>query len=358
MADFRASAYLDIRDGGYPDEDRAPKEDTAWSQEYNAGDSGEHTETYYYADSNYLSSQWGGAFLNQNASRVYFEVTDKWTSKMLSGNRIEITCTTTLGRIWRGNITGNPNGGGNAHRRLTVEIGTVWNRQWPMLDIGVVETLLDQPVTFTDTFILEPESTYPTATIHVDNKTVEYNGPGDHDEIYIGCSFRNLLKKGFQHCVHYDANGGRDAPEDECWVDANECTLYRISTKEPWSPHWVFLGWSTNKNATTAQYRPGETITVCDEITLYAIYRYTYRPGMHMVNGIWKSCDRDGATGPVGAANIRRGGRWVEMRIDPIHTGLDDPPCIMQGGTWRIMNLIGDEGVPHHIKWDCPHVWN
>ena len=71
-----------------------------------------------------------------------------------------------------------------------------------------------------------------------------------------------------QVTITYDANGGEGAPEAET-VDEGS---YTISETEPtWSGHTV-SGWATSAEATQAQYSAGQTITVSDNITLYAVW--------------------------------------------------------------------------------------
>lgn len=371
--DFRAqfTPYSE----GYPGETTGCEGgDTSWVP----GDSmtGTRTATYYYRDTN--RADLPVAQYDRYASEVRIKVKDSWTVKQLSDNRLEITLETDIVDIWRYLPAGNgsPIYSGMPYWRNVVFYNNredaIARRspikqymQWRLDDYSHKEPYMNIP---SRKIYLNPgESSTVVSSLFL-HSWAAYNG-GDlwhrpdqqdqyNDSMGVGVAFRNNLQKGFGHCIHYDANGGRDAPSDYCWTDEEECTDFTISSKEPWSPHWVFLGWSTNKNATSPQYRAGQTITVCDEMTLYAVYRYTYRPGMVRLGGVFYSCDRDGASGPLGRCNVRRGGKWIEMRIDPINSGLSDPPDIVRGGSWQIMKLIGQDGVPHHITWDCPHQWN
>lgn len=45
--------------------------------------------------------------------------------------------------------------------------------------------------------------------------------------------------------------------------------VYGVITRDG----YTFVGWSTNSSATTAQYQPGESVTVNDNITLYAVWK-------------------------------------------------------------------------------------
>lgn len=71
-----------------------------------------------------------------------------------------------------------------------------------------------------------------------------------------------------QVTITYDANGGEGAPEEET-VDEGS---YTISETEPTRSGYTFSGWATSAEATQAQYSAGQTITVSEDITLYAVW--------------------------------------------------------------------------------------
>lgn len=367
MADYSFKSQLTMYSDGYAGEiTGADPPDGVWHD--GSAEGGSVTATYYYYDSNSGS--------NSNASRVDVVVRDTWTAQTNVDNSITITLNTAILGIMRSHVAGNPESGLPGVGRtiaLSTTLAQSRARQyihkyawWSVTDYTQKETIPSIP---TRTLTLEPgESTTVKNSLFVhnwcgtkDNPDMYYKDPAVNDpfndSMGIGMAFRNNLKKAYGHCIYYDANGGRDAPVEHCWSDEEECSTFNITMLEPNSPHWVFLGWHTNKDATEPKYKPGDEITVCDSVTLYAIWRYTYRPGQCMHDGIFYSHDRDGATGPEGRANVRKGNKWIEMRIDPIHTGLEDPPVIERSG-WKIQKLIGRDGVPHHIDWDCPHEWS
>ena len=80
------------------------------------------------------------------------------------------------------------------------------------------------------------------------------------------------------YIVNFDANGGTGAPNP---INCSYGSTNTIPTAEPKKSKMVFLGWNTDKNATTAKYKSGDTLknlTTSDSITLYAIYEYdTFR---------------------------------------------------------------------------------
>ena len=72
--------------------------------------------------------------------------------------------------------------------------------------------------------------------------------------------------------IYYDGNG-----EDSGWVSDGTATYdlnYTFATNGYKKKGYSFVGWSTDKYATTAQYSPGQTITWTDidGMTLYAIW--------------------------------------------------------------------------------------
>lgn len=72
--------------------------------------------------------------------------------------------------------------------------------------------------------------------------------------------------------IHYDANDngeGTVVPEDQIKDKDVDITL---STTEPTRTGYTFEGWATLPNGTVAQFKPGDTFTLNQDITLYAIW--------------------------------------------------------------------------------------
>ena len=73
----------------------------------------------------------------------------------------------------------------------------------------------------------------------------------------------------------YDANGG-SFPSDAqatatCVLEDEDCSMI-ISDLEPTKEGYIFLGWSESRNATEYLYRPGNTIILVGNTTIYAIW--------------------------------------------------------------------------------------
>ena len=77
----------------------------------------------------------------------------------------------------------------------------------------------------------------------------------------------------------YDANGGTGAPNSETQqVEKGQSAAFTVSAAEPtWENH-TFKGWSTSNNATTAEYTGGNSITISQNTTLYAVWEENTTP--------------------------------------------------------------------------------
>ena len=77
----------------------------------------------------------------------------------------------------------------------------------------------------------------------------------------------------------YDANEGSGAPGPETKkVEIGKSATFTVSTMEPARENYTFKGWSTNKNATTAEYKGGDSITINENTTLYAVWEANTQP--------------------------------------------------------------------------------
>ncbi|MBQ8298477.1 MAG: InlB B-repeat-containing protein [Clostridia bacterium] len=70
------------------------------------------------------------------------------------------------------------------------------------------------------------------------------------------------------YSVMYNANGGDGAPEGA----ENLTGEYIISTEVPKRAGYGFEGWSTDSKAATATYHAGDTITLSENLVLYAVW--------------------------------------------------------------------------------------
>ena len=72
------------------------------------------------------------------------------------------------------------------------------------------------------------------------------------------------------YTVSYNMNGGNGSIGNQTKVQYSPLTL---SSTRPTRSGYTFVGWNTNKNATTAQYQPGGRYTDNNGATLYAIWK-------------------------------------------------------------------------------------
>ena len=71
------------------------------------------------------------------------------------------------------------------------------------------------------------------------------------------------------YTVSYHANGGSNAPSSQTKIEDANLTL---TSSVPTKAHYVFKGWARSKNATTAEYQPGDTYNRNTNVTLYAVW--------------------------------------------------------------------------------------
>lgn len=147
--------------------------------------------------------------------------------------------------------------------------------------------------------------------------------------------------------IKYNANGGSGAPSDTTGTSTNNTQTLTISATEPTRTNYRFTGWATSSSATTAQYQPGDSITInknSPTVNLYAVWDGYYRPGTTF-STIWQSNNKtDGACHILSDVdNVT----WTEMRtiggdIDAQGT----PPLILHAedaDSWYNQKKLGKE---------------
>lgn len=99
-----------------------------------------------------------------------------------------------------------------------------------------------------------------------------------------------------KYTVSYDANGGSDAPYQQIKTYGQALTL---SSQIPTRPNYNFMGWSTNKNASGAEYQAGGTYYGNSNVTLYAVWDLAYW-SPKITNVYVNRCDSDGSDNEEG----------------------------------------------------------
>ena len=94
--------------------------------------------------------------------------------------------------------------------------------------------------------------------------------PGDYYTIYSNTILYAIWGESTQYCtITFDANGGTGAPASQQKV-IGESTY--IPYAKPTRNGYTFLGWSTSKYTSTADYQPGQAYTPYGDMTFYAAW--------------------------------------------------------------------------------------
>ena len=78
------------------------------------------------------------------------------------------------------------------------------------------------------------------------------------------------------YTVSYDANGGSGAPAEQ--TKSKNGFVY-ISSTLPTRPEYSFEGWASDKNAVSAEYKPGDKYSANADVTLYAVWKKVVAEG-------------------------------------------------------------------------------
>ena len=73
------------------------------------------------------------------------------------------------------------------------------------------------------------------------------------------------------YVLAFDANKGSGAPLDISCQNATSCSATIPDTK-PTRTGYIFKGWATTADATEATYKPGDSIVIAENTTLYAVW--------------------------------------------------------------------------------------
>lgn len=118
---------------------------------------------------------------------------------------------------------------------------------------------------------------------------VGYDGPNDEDlinkKVVIYCykdsyahkyvidnklNYMLIVDEPELYTITYNGNGGINIPAEQIKEKDTDTTL---STQKPIKGGYQFVGWSTDKNATSAQYVAGAKIIANENLTLYAVWQ-------------------------------------------------------------------------------------
>lgn len=136
--------------------------------------------------------------------------------------------------------------------------------------------------------------------------------PGDYYTIYSNTILYAIWGESTQYCtITFNANGGTGAPASQQKV-IGESTY--IPYTKPTRNGYTFLGWSTSKYASTADYQPGQAYTPYGNMTFYAVWkqeedRYTI------------SFDLQGGSGEFNPLKGKYGEAWYLPNRAPYKSG-------------------------------------
>ena len=96
---------------------------------------------------------------------------------------------------------------------------------------------------------------------------------GEDNEYLTNATIHYIDDPSKQVCtIKYDGNGSNISIDNAMCVDGDTITL--VYTQPTQFLH-RFLGWSTTPDATEAEYQPGDSYTVTEDVTLYAVWEQT-----------------------------------------------------------------------------------
>lgn len=87
----------------------------------------------------------------------------------------------------------------------------------------------------------------------------------------VSAATLTVVTKEVDYTLTYNANGGSGAPSSQTATGVGS-VKFTISTTEPTRANYKFVGWSTSKTATEAEYSAGSSITISSNTTLYAVW--------------------------------------------------------------------------------------
>lgn len=158
---------------------------------------------FYYLDSNaYASSDW-----LSNCSRVVLTVDTSWVASIDGRNNLIIAAGTTITKIERDNILGNPNLNTNDPRNMDAyhyQGGTsLWHHTDP--NIAAAKVIATNISLGTYTFTLAPGSMANQHTMFFFNKNPNIQSLGDR--LNLGVKFTNILPPDYRPGAIRDSNG-------------------------------------------------------------------------------------------------------------------------------------------------------
>lgn len=180
-------------------------------------------------------------------------------------------CTITLYAVWElktYTVSYNANGGSGAPSNQTKNHG--------------------QTLTLSSTKPTRSGYTFMGWGTSASDTSVDYSAGGSYTA-NAGITLYAIWEKTIT--LTYNENGGSGAPFIQSVDIYNATTSYKftISSRKPTRSGYTFLGWSTLKSATSATYSAGDTLTLSENATLYAVWTInSYSLTVNPNGGTWK----------------------------------------------------------------------
>ena len=143
--------------------------------------------------------------------------------------------------------------------------------------------------------------------------TATYTAEGSYTDNVSVTLFAVWKYKPATYTVSYDANGGTGAPGRQTKTYGVTLTL---TTIQPTRRNYLFLGWSKDRNATSASYTAGGSYTDNADVTLYAVWRYD--PETYTIR-----YDANGGTGAPASQTKTYGVPLTLSAVKPTRAGYD-----------------------------------
>lgn len=143
------------------------------------------------------------------------------------------------------------------------------------------------------------------------------------------------------YSVSYDANGGSGAPAAQTKYYGTNLTL---SSTIPTRPGYLFDGWSTSKNATSATYPSGGTYTSNSSVTLHAVWKE------NIVAYAIYSADDNSLRFYKNNAVVTVGSKYNGRTVTALYTGVENSNFLSAGVPWSsyagsITSVVVEEEV-------------
>lgn len=188
------------------------------------------------------------------------------------------SCTITLYAVWTAKtytVSYNANGGSGAPSSQTKTYGST--------------------LTLSSTKPTRSGYTFKGWGTSASDTSVDYNAGGNYTSnsaITLYAIWEKTLT------LSYNANGGTGAPNSasENIYNATTSKAFTISSTIPTRTGYSFLGWGTTAGATSATYSAGASVTLSDNLTLYAVWKInSYSLTIKPNGGVWNG-SKDNST--------------------------------------------------------------